>query len=340
MKQRPRKVPVIVGATASGKSEVAVEVALRLGELGWPAEVVTADSVQIYRGMDIGSAKPTLEERRGVPHHLIDIVDPTQAFAVSDWLALAQATIAEIEARRHVPVVVGGTHLYVMALVYGLFQGPGADQGIRAALAAVPQSERRTELERVDPAAAAKIHANDERRTVRALEVWRLTGKAISSFQKQWSTEGKEQHSSKAAHQHSGSSAAARGEGEDAQATGPYHLCGLVWGTEALTKRIDARVEQMIRDGLVDEVRRLWDAARLGIQAREALGYKQLIRHMIGDATLEEAVEDVKRQTRRLAKNQRTWMRRLRENPGSVWIEAEEQGAGKIAQVIVQQCFM
>jgi tRNA dimethylallyltransferase len=316
MGEPPRKYPVIVGATASGKSDVAVEVALRLGVLGRPGEIVTADSVQIYRGMDIGSAKPTLAQRRGVPHHLIDVVDPAEPFTVSDWLNRARALIAEITTRGHVPVVVGGTHLYVMALVYGLFEGPGADENLRLSLAAMPPAALRAELEQVDPAAAERIHPNDQRRTIRALEVWRLTGRSISDWQQEWNVEA--------------------GGGEDPKPC----VAGLLWSNEALAARINDRVDQMMRSGLEAEVRGLWEGDQLGPQAREALGYKQLIRHMIGGCTLNEAVGEIKQQTRRFAKNQRTWMRRLRENPGSTWIEAEGQGPDQIAQVIAQQCFV
>jgi tRNA dimethylallyltransferase len=282
--------PVIIGPTAGGKSDLAVEVALRLG-----GEVVTADSVQIYRGLDIGSAKPTEAERRGVPHHLIDIVEPTERFTVSDWLAAAEAAVGEIQEREKVPVVVGGTHLYIKAFLEGLFEGPDPDPALREKLRARGLTELRAELERVDPQAAARIHPNDERRTVRALEVFEQTGRPISEHQRQWDRGGVR---------------------EDCV------LIGLDWPVEALNRRINARVKAMMEAGLLEEVRGLWAAGRLGPQAREALGYKQLVRHLAGDSTLEEAVEEIKIDTRRFAKNQRTWLRRLRTTPSSVWIEA------------------
>ncbi len=282
--------PVIIGPTAGGKSDLAVEVALRLG-----GEVVTADSVQIYRGMDIGSAKPTAAEQRGVRHHLIDLVEPTEAFTVSDWLAAAERVIADIRSRGRVPVVVGGTHLYIKMFLEGMFEGPPPDPAIRDRLRARSAAELRAELERVDPAAAARIHPNDERRTIRALEVYHQTGRPISEHQQQWD----------------------RGRGRE-----DCVVIGLEWPTEDLNRRINARVRTMMESGLLEEVRTLWSGGRLGAQAREALGYKQLIRHLEGLWTLDEAMEQIKIETRRFAKNQRTWLRRLRTTPGSVWIDA------------------
>jgi tRNA dimethylallyltransferase len=275
--------PVIIGPTAGGKSALAVEVALRLAQRGAPGEVVSADSVQVYRGMDIGSAKPTAETRRGVPHHLIDVAEPTEPFSVERWLALASAAIADIRARGRTPVVVGGTHLYVKALLEGLFEGPAPDPVLRARLTAMPSGERRAMLERVDPDAAARIHPNDARRTVRALEVHEQTGSPISALQTQWD----------------------RGARSDAM------VAALAWPVEAINRRINARVGEMLRAGLLEEVRALWKAGRLGQQAREALGYKQFIAHLEGVVTLEEATEAVKIESRRFAKNQRTWIRRL-----------------------------
>ena len=150
------------------------------------AEIVTADAFQVYRGMDIGTAKPTMEERAGVPHHLIDIVEPTEKFTVEQWLSLAEAKIDELRGRGVLPIVVGGTHLYSKAWMDGLFEGPGANEHVREELRALTPTARRAELDRVDPAAAARIHFNDERRTIRALEVYRLTGQPISAQQKQW----------------------------------------------------------------------------------------------------------------------------------------------------------
>lgn len=307
--------PVILGPTAGGKSALAVELCLRLNGAGrGPAEVVTADSMQVFRGMDIGTAKPTAEERRGVVHHLIDVVEPTEPFSVDQWLKLAEAAIAEVRGRGGVPVVVGGTNLYVKALLEGLFDGPKADEALRAALSAMEPSARRAELERVDPEAAKRIHFNDSRRTVRALEVFRLTGTPISAHQSQW----------------------------DGGMRPDAFVVGLEWPVEALNKRINARVKQMVSDGLVDEVRGLLEGNRLGRQAREALGYKQIAEAIEAGGSagaIDEAVERVKIETRRFAKNQRTWLKRFRMMEGSRWFEMPGVTAADMAQHVAGSMF-
>ena len=300
----PPLTPVICGPTAGGKSDLAVALALRARERwGCGAEIVTADAFQVYRGMDIGTAKPSVEERRGVVHHLLDIRSPGESFTVDDWLALAREKIAEIRGRGSLPIVVGGTHLYIKALLDGLFDGPEPDEALRAELTAMDPAARRAELERVDPAAAARIHPNDVRRTVRALEVFRLTGKPISAHQKQWD----------------------QPDERPGSRPGLYQLVILDWESEALNRRINARVKQMMDRGLLGEVRALHESGALvpGTQAAEALGYKQLLAHLRDPARipLEEAVEKIKIETRRFGKNQRTWLRRLRTTPGAMGIE-------------------
>ena len=290
--------PVIVGPTAGGKSALGVEVALALRARGVPAEVISADAIQVYRGLDIGSGKATPDEMRGVPHRLLDVREPTARFSVEEWLRLCEEAIADIRAAGGVPVVVGGTHFYVKALLEGLFEGPSSDPALRAELAAMDPDTRYEELRRVDPQAASRIHRNDEKRVVRALEVYRLTGRPISSLQKQWD------------------SSAMR---DDAM------LVGLDWPSEAINRRINARVKQMVERGFVDEVRGLLERGALGETAREALGYKQIAAALESGGTperIEEAIERTKIETRRFAKNQRTWLRRLRTTPGSLWIDA------------------
>jgi tRNA dimethylallyltransferase len=242
---------------------------------------------------------------------------PRAATRSTTGCATRSVACAEIRARGSVPIVVGGTNLYIKAFLEGLFEGPEPDETVRAALQAIPQADRRAELERVDPAAAARIHPNDERRTVRALEVYRQTGVPITEHQKQWD----------------------RGARDDAR------LFGLTWPTEPLNRRINARVKEMMAGGLLDEVTRLRD--RLGPQAREALGYKQLLEYLSGGRTLDEAVETTKIETRRFAKNQRTWLRRLAtprsETPDSRWFSAEPflndpQHPIKVAESIVDAC--
>lgn len=291
--------PVIVGPTGGGKSALGVDLALRVRDtLGVPAEVVSADSIQVYRGLDIGSGKVTPDEMRAVPHHLLDILDPTERFSVEEWLRLADGAIADIRSRGGVPVVVGGTHFYVKALLEGLFEGPSGDQTLRAALGAMAPDDRYDELRRVDPVAAGRIHRNDEKRVVRALEVYRLTGRPISSFQRQWDADGVR---------------------DDA------FLIGLEWPGEQINRRINARVKRMVEMGFVEEVRSLRSRGLLGPTAREALGYKQIAGALDAGGSpsqIEDAIERTKIETRRFAKNQRTWLRRLRTIPGSLWIDA------------------
>ncbi|MCA9294090.1 MAG: tRNA (adenosine(37)-N6)-dimethylallyltransferase MiaA [Phycisphaerales bacterium] len=278
-----QRFPVIVGPTAGGKSQLAMALAARLEATGHgPAEIVSMDSMQVYRGMDIGTAKPTPAERAQVVHHLIDIVEPNQAFTVEHWLGLAERTITDIRMRSGTPIVVGGTHLYAKALLEGLFEGPGPDPALRAELEGWSIAQLRAELDRIDPAAAARIHPNDRRRTVRAIEVHRQTGKPISQLQSQW---------------------------DQGQRRNDALLVILDWPAEAINPRINARVREMMAAGLLEEVRRLVPA--MGPQAREALGYKQLLAHLAGVVPLDDAVESIKIETRRFAKAQRTWLRRL-----------------------------
>lgn len=249
--------------------------------------------------MDIGTAKPTLAEMQGVPHHLIDVVEPTERFTASDWLARAESVIEDCQVRGAVPIVVGGTHLYVKLLVEGMFEGPGADEKVRAELNAMDPAALRAELERVDPVAAARLHPNDIRRAVRAIEVFRLTGRPISEHQAQW------------------------GNQQGRKTT----LVVLDWPVELINPRINARVKDMMARGLEAEVRLLWQRRLLGPTAREALGYKQLVDHFEGRCSLDEAVERIKIETRRFAKNQRTWLRRLRVTPGTIVLDAGETAA-------------
>lgn len=306
--------PVICGPTASGKSELGVRVALELGR-GAPgaAEVVAADAFQVFRGLDIGTAKPSAEERRGIPHHLIDVVEPTESFSVARWLELARRAIDDIRSRGLVPVVVGGTHLYVKALLDGLFEGPAPDPALRGALRALTQPERRRELERVDPAAAARLHPNDERRTIRALEVFRQTGRPISALQRQWR------------------------DGATPTAEPDAVLVVIDRPTPELNRRINDRVRAMMARGLLDETRALHDSGRLGPRAREALGYKQLRTHLRGECSLDEAVERIKSETRRFAKNQRTWLRRLAATPGTIRIDASALPERAWASLVVER---
>ncbi|MEX0887040.1 MAG: tRNA (adenosine(37)-N6)-dimethylallyltransferase MiaA [Phycisphaeraceae bacterium] len=296
---------VILGPTAGGKSELAVDLAERVG-----GEIVSADSMQVYRHLDAGTAKPGPELRQRAVHHLIDVVEPTEAFTAADWLARADELIASLAARGPRAIVVGGTNLYIKLLLEGMLQGPGRDEDLRRGLEELPADELHARLARVDPASAGRIHRQDRKRLVRALEVHALTGEPISRRQAQWA------------------------DADDADAARYRHdarLIGLHWPTEAINRRINARVKAMFEpapgvESLPAEVRRLNAAGLLGPQAREALGYKQVLAALAGKMTLADAMERTKVLTRRFAKQQRTWLKRFR---GVTWIDAGEIESGR-----------
>lgn len=271
---------VIAGPTATGKSAVAVEVALRTN-----GEIVSADSMMVYRGMDIGTAKPTAAERRGVPHHLIDVVDPDQDFSVATFQRLARESIREINARGRLPVLAGGTGLYIRAVLEGFRLPGGIDKELRRRLAEEASrhgvSKVHELLRAVDPEAAARIHPNNLKRVIRAIEVFYRTGTPISQ-------------------------AASLGEPEyDAL------MIGLYLDRPELYRRIEARVDAMIAAGLVDEVRGLIAGGlKRDCTAMQALGYKEIAAYLAGEVSFEEAVGLLKRNTRRFAKRQFTWFKR------------------------------
>ena len=307
----PRTV-LVLGPTAGGKSALAAELALRMPGGG---ECVGADSMQVYAGMDIGTAKPTEEERRGVPHHMIDVADPHGgAFTLADWLEGAHAAIDAIHARGRHAVVVGGTNLYVKSLMDGMFDGPPPDPALRAQLEAQPTETLRRELERHDPIAAARIHPNDRRRAVRALEVWTATGQPISALQRQW---------------------------EDAPRTLPHgwHVVGLEWPVELINQRINVRVRAMVEAGLEAEVMRLLAKGPLNRQAVEAVGYREVLRHFAHECSMDQAEEDIKARTRRYARQQRTWLRRFKAIQGAIWVDAPRVSTEDAASDVIGTLF-
>jgi tRNA dimethylallyltransferase len=271
---------VILGPTASGKTDLALWIARHIG-----AEILSIDSMQIYRGMDVGTAKPSQRERADVPHHLIDVVEPNEAFTVARFVEQADAVVADAR-RRNVPLIAtGGTPLYYKALFEGLFEGPGADQAVRSRLGALPNEELARRLKEVDPEAAGRIHVNDHKRLVRALEVHELTGKPISSLQTHWASP-RPRH--------------------------PAVWVGLEWDREELNRRINSRVRAMLKAGWVEETRRLLNTyGSLSHTAAEATGYRDLIEHLQGKLSLEEAAEQIKIATRQLARRQMKWFRRF-----------------------------
>lgn len=270
---------VIVGPTAAGKSALALRAARELG-----GEVVSADSMQVYRGFDIGTAKPTPEERAGVPHHLLDLADPSEVFSAARFVEAADRAIAEVIARGRRPVVVGGSGLYVRALLRGLFEAPPADPERRAAHAELRRREGpgalHAALSRVDPETAAALNVNDHVRVSRALEVFEQTGQPVSALR--------------------------RAHGFKAQRYA-HVTVGLDPGREALAARIDERVDGMLERGWLDEVVRLCAEGHGESHAMGALGYRQLRAHLVGRLDLSEAVRQTRRETKRFARRQRAW---------------------------------
>jgi len=273
---------LILGVTASGKGRLAYDLAEHLG-----AEIISIDSMKVYRRMDIGTAKPPKEARQRVKYHIIDVVEPSDSFSVGAFIDTASDSMEQINSRNRKIVAVGGTALYVKSLLYGLFDGVGTDEQIRTELRARAEAEGLAELHReltkIDPAAAERINPNDAKRIVRALEVYQLTGKPISSFQKQW---------------------------EQRQIKHDWTIIGLRREKADASSRINRRVKKMIDAGLVDEVKSLLDEEKpLGKQARCAIGYAEIIEHLSGQTSLEDAIESIKINSRRLAKGQRTWFK-------------------------------
>ncbi len=288
---------LILGVTASGKGRLAFELARQID-----AEIISIDSMKVYKRMDIGTAKPPMHAREKVKYHLIDVVEPGESFNVAAFLDQANAAVEQIKARGKSVIAVGGTALYIKALLYGLFEGPGSDRHIRHQLTARAETEGLEKLHRelmqIDPAAAERIHRNDARRIIRALEVHQLTGRPISSFQKQWLDQT-----------------------DDAD---KWTIVGLRRDRADASGRINKRVGRMINEGLVEEVRSLLaEDTPLSEQARCAIGYAEIIDHIAGNLTLEEATEKIKINTRRLAKSQRTWFKTFR-SVNWLDIEADE----------------
>jgi tRNA dimethylallyltransferase len=279
--QRRPVVPVIVGPTASGKTALSLEVARRV-----PAEIVSADSRQVYRRMDIGTAKPGPDEMRRVPHHCIDIADPSETFNAVRFAEAGRDAVSGILSRNRLPVAVGGSGLYLRALVDGLFDGGFRDAGLRSRLNR-EASESGTaalygRLCRTDPEAAARIHPNDLKRIVRALEVAELSGRPISQLQRE----------------------------KTRPAVFDTLWFGIRWKREELTRRIDARVDRMMEAGFLGEVTALLASGLTAADnAMDSLGYRELTAHLDGRMNLAEAVAEIKMHTRQFAKRQMTWFR-------------------------------
>ncbi|MEZ6056038.1 MAG: tRNA (adenosine(37)-N6)-dimethylallyltransferase MiaA [Planctomycetaceae bacterium] len=276
----------LAGPTACGKSAMALELAQRLN-----AEIVALDSMSLYRHLDIGTAKPTTAERAIVPHHLIDIIDPHEEYTVAEYVRAAEVACRSIVDRDRVPLFVGGTGLYLRSILRGVCESPAADWTFRSELAERAKGEPPDwllqQLAKVDPVSASRLHAADTRRIIRALEVYRLTGQSASS-QKQQSPLPEELR--------------------------PPHVYWLHPPRDWLYERINRRVDQMFNEGLLEEVRGCMNRhPPLSRTAQQGLGYKEVISHLRGDCSLQQAIELTKTKTRQFAKRQHTWFRNLEE---------------------------
>jgi tRNA dimethylallyltransferase len=288
---------LILGVTASGKGKLAFNLAVSLD-----AEIISVDSMKVYRRMDIGTSKPPRKAREQIKHHLIDIIEPSDSFSAGVFVNAAQQAMEQIRGSSKSVIAVGGTALYIKALLYGIFQGPGADEKLRAELHQRTEEEGLAELHKelksIDPLAGGRINPNDAKRIIRALEVHRITGKPISYYQKQWET---------------------------TNLTNDWTIIGLRRNKAEENKRINARTKKMIQAGLIDEVKSLLAEEKpLSKQARSAIGYAEIIDHLAGRMSLEDAIELIKKNTRKLAKNQRTWFKTFK---NVYWLDIHSKGS-------------
>ncbi len=303
---------VVTGPTASGKSAVALALAETVD-----IEIISCDSMLVYKRMNIGTDKPSPEDLSRVRHHMIDIREPWEHYDVATYRREAEEAVESVLRKGRLPVVVGGTPMYLKALLYGLFDGPPANPQLRRELK--EEASRRgtpalwEELKRVDPAAAARIHPNDLRRIVRAIEVFRTTGRTISSLQQEW---------------------------KKASPRGDALVVVLQMDRKVLYERIDARVDRMMERGLLEEVKSL--RGLLGPTARAALGYREILEHLEGRYSLEEAVQRIKTNTHKFVRRQTTWFRSMEGlQPVSVrpgeWHDAAERIIEKMEHAHVER---
>ncbi len=308
MSNKPRLI-VIGGPTASGKTAAAVRLCEKIG-----GEVVSADSMQIYRKMDIGTAKPTQEEMRGIPHHLLSIADPNEKYSVAAYRETAKLAIDSIYAKELQPVVCGGTGLYIDALTKPMsFAENRGNDALRAELTAIAETasgklKLHEMLRQIDPESAQRLHVNDVRRVIRAIEVYRMTGITITQ-QAQL----------------------------DKQREGDYSVVmfALSWERDVLYDRINRRVDEMVNQGLLNEVRMLLDEGfSQGSTAMQALGYKEIVQALNGSISMDAAIEAIKQGSRHYAKRQLTWFRR---DDRVQWIEAANKTLDQIVDEMIER---
>lgn len=298
------KIAVIAGPTASGKTALAAEVAKRLH-----GEVVCADSMQIYRGMNIATAKPTIDEMQGVPHHIVDFLEPSEAFSVADYVELAHKVISDISSRGSLPIICGGTGLYIDSLTENIaFQQTVSETPVRSELKALAAEKGNAYLleilREIDPECAARLHENNINRIIRAIEVYRTTGVTMSEQIRL-----------------------------SRQSGSPYSVCRICLDyrdRSVLYDRIDRRVDIMLENGLLDEAEKVLSDGTLKT-ARQAIGYKELAPYFSGELPLSECIDNLKRSTRRYAKRQLTWFRR---NPDANWLYPDELGSELVGRAV------
>lgn len=293
----------VIGPTGSGKSALAMALARQLR-----GEILAVDSMTVYRGMDIGTAKPTRAERDEIPHHGLDLCAPTEEFTVAKFNEMADAVIADCAARGVPLIAVGGTPMYFVSLFKGLFEGPGADEALRDKLRELTNEALHARLTEIDPPSALRIHVNDTKRLIRAIEVFELTGTPISAHQTEWSS-GEPRHHAAA-------------------------WVGMQWDRELLNRRINARAKDMVAAGWEEECLAL--PRPLSKTAGEAAGYYEIFSYLDGFQTLDDATEQIKMATRQLARRQLKWFRRF-ENV--TWVPGDlppEENAAQILSTVLR----
>jgi tRNA dimethylallyltransferase len=285
----------IVGTTASGKSALGMALAER-----FHGEIITCDALQVYRHMDVGTAKPGADERSRIPHHLLDVRDPCDDFSAGDYLRLGRDALAGISARDRIPLVVGGTGFYLRALIEGLFEGPGRSDALRARMRRIISKRGagtlHHALSRVDQETAARLAPADAERIIRAYEIYLVSGHNMSWWQ---------------------------GRPRDRLQGFRWLKLGILWPRPQLYERIDRRVEEMFRHGFVEEVQELLKRYPRNCHAFKAIGYRQIAGYLDAESTLDQALEDTQRESRRYAKRQTTW---FRSDPEIVWLDATAGG--------------
>lgn len=295
MEEKKPKAIVICGPTASGKTALSIELAKKIG-----GEIISCDSMQIYKEMDIGTAKPTKEEMQGIKHYLIDFVSPDKRYSVADFKQDAKNAMKEIIAKGKTPIIVGGTGLYVDSLIYEIdYPNIEFDENYRKQLEEKAEKEGLEKLyeeaKKIDPQAIEKISVNDQKRILRILEIYHATGKNKTEQEK---------------------------ESRKNPVEYDYHVYAINWDREKLYERINKRVDIMIEQGLIEEVKRIYQKYATFPTAMQGLGYKEVVEYLENKCTKEEMIEKIKMETRRYAKRQLTWFRK---NKQTIWLDGQEK---------------